>query len=217
MKRYLLLVSLALVSACGGSYPTAPSLMPKNEPHPPMAQVSPLPTEASGAPIYSVNLVNIEGPGPGCQPSTEPVKWIVKVQATELVRLYPHAFRSPKAGCDNTTEEQTVMHVIGLRQYLPGENGETHFRYEADPRACGRVEVGAIWKNAAGSDVMLGWRVVNSGRDCPPPPPPSPVPPPPPPPGVPRTSPPPPPPTMPAKCAKCHTLDDPTYKQSPHK
>lgn len=210
MKRYVSIVVLALVSACGGQYPTAPSLMPKDAPHPSMAQSAPVAT-AVDSPVVATS-VTVDGPEPGCQPSSEPVKWIIRVKATELVRLYPHAFRSQKAGCENTTDEQTEMHVIGLRHYASGESGETHFRYEADPRACGRVEVGAIWKNAVGQDVMLGWRVIDSGRDCPVLPPVQPV-------IIPPVTPKPPDPKppMPEKCAKCHTLDDPTYKNGPHK
>lgn len=209
MKTLGAILAMLVLGACGGPFPTAPTRA-KDDPHPPMAQAAP----GSVGEDAVTTSVTVDGPGPGCQPSIEPVKWIVRVKATELVRLYPHAFRSPKAGCSNTIDEQTTMHVIGLRHYLPGESGETHFRYEADPRACGRVEVGAIWKNAAGADVMLAWRVIDSGRDCP-------TPPPPPPPSLPSVPPLPPPtpsgPPIPAACAKCHTLGDPSYRTGPHK
>lgn len=148
--------------------------------------------------------VTLTGPlPPGCQPASDPLEWVVTVvNAPELIRLYPHAFRDPVAGCENTVHSLATMTVVGPLHYATGESGQTQFLYEANSLVCGRLELGIIHKDANGQDTMLTWRVINSGVDCapPPPPPPSDPPPPPPPPSDPPPPPPPadpPPPTPP--------------------
>ena len=76
------------------------------------------------------------------------------------------------------------MGVVGPLHYATGESGQTRFSYKAGDIACGRLELGIIYKDANGHDEMLTWRVVNSGVDCaalpvPNPPPSDPNPPPP--------------------------------------
>ena len=106
-------------------------------------------------------------PAPGCQPASESLEWVVTVaSAPELVRLYPHAFRDPVAGCENTVHSLATMGVIGPLHYATGESGQTRFLYKAGDIACGRLELGIIYKDANGHDTMLTWRVVNSGVDC---------------------------------------------------
>ena len=162
---------------------------------------------ADGVPVPS--SVTFTGPpAPGCQPASESLEWVVTVaSAPELVRLYPHAFRDPVAGCENTIHSLATMGVVGPLHYATGESGQTRFLYNAGDITCGRLELGIIYKDANGHDTMLTWRVVNSGVDCaalpppnpPPPDPPLPTPPPsdPPPPTPPPPDPPPPTPPPP--------------------
>ena len=145
----------------------------------------------------ALSSISLAGPAPGCQPATERVEWVVTVSSPpELVRLYPSAFRDPKAGCDSTTHSLALMTVDGPSHYFTGQSGQTRFIFEAGRATCGRVAVGVIYKDVDEHDTMLSWRVVNTGVDCPvapndpppgdpPPPPPPPLPPPPPPPGPP--------------------------------
>ena len=130
--------------------------------------------------VVPTSSVTFTGPpAPGCQPASESLEWVVTVvSAPELVRLYPHAFRDPVAGCENTIHSLATMGVIGPLHYATGESGQTRFLYKAGDIACGRLELGIIHKDADGQDTMLTWRVVNSGVDCAAPPP-SPNPPPP--------------------------------------
>lgn len=132
-----------------------------------------------------LSAISLAGPAPGCQPATERVEWVVTVtSAPELIRLYPSAFRDPKAGCDPTTHAQTLMTVDGPSHYFTGQSGQTRFIFEAGRATCGRVAVGVIYKDVDEFDTMLSWRVVNTGVDCPAspsdPPPGGPPPPPPP-------------------------------------
>ena len=190
------------------------------------------PTPApTSEPTTAASGVTFTGPpAPGCQPASESLEWVVTVNsAPELVRLYPHAFRDPVAGCANTVHSLATMPVVGPLHYATGESGQTRFLYNAGDITCGRLELGIIYKNANGHDTMLTWRVVNSGVDCaalpppmrrrrlrhrrsaaadhrrdpppPTPPPPTPPPPTPPPPTPPPPTPPPPtPPTPPNVC-----------------
>lgn len=171
MTKYLCLLVVALFTvSCGDESPTAPSREPAPQPQQATGQNSRSwkPADVVAADGSSVTF---DGPGPGCQPSSEAVDWTIHVNAQSTIRLFPHAFRSSKAGCENTTEQQTVLEMDGRTQYDAGQSGENHIHW-FDQNACGRVELGVIAKNADGADTMVTWRVVNSGKDCPEPEPP---------------------------------------------
>jgi hypothetical protein len=166
-------------------------------PVPPESGPPAVPSDPTAEPTSSVTFTG--PPAPGCQPASESLEWVVTVaSATELVRLYPHAFRDPVAGCENTLHSVATMGVIGPLHYATGESGQTRFLYTAGDIACGRLELGIIHKDANGHDEMLTWRMVDSGVDCAGPPPPNSPPPNPPPPSPPPPSPPPPSPPPPS-------------------
>ena len=62
------------------------------------------------------------------------------------MRLYPHAFRDPVAGCANTVHSLATMTVVGPLHYATGESGQTRFLYNAGDITCGRLELGIIYK-----------------------------------------------------------------------
>jgi hypothetical protein len=196
-KRLVFLFVLSLAVACDRAI-TEPTRVDSPASSSTLSAPTPAPTAIPAS-------VTLTGPlAPGCQPASEPLEWVVSVvNAPELVRLYPHAFRDPVAGCANTIHALASMTVVGPLHYDVGESGQTRFLYEAGDLECGRLELGIILKDANGRDTMLTWRVINSGVDCvvPPPPPPSPPPSPPPPSPPPPSPPPPSVPPPPDPCA----------------
>ena len=56
------------------------------------------------------------------------------------MRLYPHAFRDPVAGCANTVHSLATMSVIGPLHYATGASGQTQFIYEGGDLDCGRAQ-----------------------------------------------------------------------------
>jgi hypothetical protein len=162
-RSYILIwVALpAFLSACSGSA-TSPSSDTSGNSSNSTTSTS-VPGITANTPVSGVTFT---GPAPGCAPASQGIEWVVTVSnPRELVRLYPHMFRNPDAGCGNTTHELGLMTVDGPLHYSPGQSGVTRFIYEPGRATCGRVEMGVILKNAAGEDTMLSWHVLNTGDD----------------------------------------------------
>lgn len=181
MRKTLIVGAIALLaSACGGNNPTAPSRGGSYPPPTAAAPAAPAPTVEHPPVEAPPPTVSFTGPtAGGCQPADRGLDWVVTVQAApELVRLYTHAFRDPVANC-NTTQHDLAwgLYVDGPLSYAAGERGSTLFRYNAGAVTCGRLEIGVLYKDANGRDVLLTWRIINSGVDCAPVPPAPPTPP----------------------------------------